>query len=110
MELKYRAACRSDLDSLVYLLANDPLGRLREDSSECLNALYVSAFEAIDNDPNNQLVVVELSGQLVGMLQLIFIPYLTHIGSWRCLIEGVRMHENYRGNGFGEQMLNTQLI
>ena len=31
------------------------------------------------------------------MLQLTFIPYLTHMGSWRCLIEGVRIHEDYRG-------------
>ena len=35
------------------------------------------------------------------MLQLTFIPYLTHIGSWRCLIEGVRIHSNFRGQGLG---------
>ncbi len=69
-----------------------------------MNTLYVSAFESIECDPNNELVVVELNGQLVGMLQLTFIPYITHIGSWRCLIEGVRIHENHRGSGFGEQM------
>ena len=35
------------------------------------------------------------------MLQLTFIPYLTHIGSWRCLIEGVRIHHKHRGKGLG---------
>ena len=37
------------------------------------------------------------------MLQLTFIPYLTHIGSWRCLIEGVRIHTKYRGQGLGTE-------
>lgn len=106
MELQYRSACRRDLESLVSLLSNDPLGRLREDSSGSLNELYITAFEAIDRDPNNVLLVVELGDKLVGMLQLTFIPYLTHIGSWRCLIEGVRISEDYRGRGFGEKMFS----
>jgi GNAT superfamily N-acetyltransferase len=38
------------------------------------------------------------------MLQLTFIPYLTYIGSWRCLIEGVRIHSEFRGQGLGEQI------
>lgn len=104
MPLTYRSATFEDLASLVALLANDPLGSKREDASSPLNQAYLSAFEAIDKDPNNQLLVVELEGALVGMLQLTFIPYLTHIGSWRCLIEGVRIHQDYRGRGFGEQM------
>ncbi|MGR5059015.1 GNAT family N-acetyltransferase [Vibrio rotiferianus] len=104
MPLTYRSATFEDLTSLVALLANDPLGSKREDASSPLNQAYLFAFEAIDKDPNNQLLVVELEGALVGMLQLTFIPYLTHIGSWRCLIEGVRIHQDYRGRGFGEQM------
>lgn len=102
MPLTYRSATFEDLTSLVALLANDPLGSKREDASSPLNQAYHAAFEAIDKDPNNQLLVVELEGALVGMLQLTFIPYLTHIGSWRCLIEGVRIHQDYRGRGFGE--------
>ncbi len=37
------------------------------------------------------------------MLQLTFIPYLTHIGLWRFLIEGVRIHSKYRGQGLGSE-------
>ena len=37
------------------------------------------------------------------MLQLTFIPYLTYIGSWRCLIEGVRIHSDHRGRRLGRQ-------
>ena len=89
MELKYRLAKYDDLESLVALLANDPLGSQREDLSVPLNKAYIEAFEAIANDQNNKLFVVVLENCLVGMLQITFIPYLTHIGSWRCLIEGV---------------------
>ncbi|GMQ46239.1 hypothetical protein VB10N_12380 [Vibrio sp. 10N] len=59
---------------------------------------------AIEQDPNNELWVVESESQVVGMLQLTFIPYLTHIGSWRCLIEGVRIAKKIRGQGLGEKM------
>jgi len=104
LELNFRPAVREDLDGLVSLLISDPLGSLREDSSSPLNTQYISAFTAIDKDPNNEIMVVELDGQLVGMLQITFIPYLTHIGSWRCLVEGVRVHENFRGHGYGEKM------
>ncbi len=104
MELKYRSADLEDLESLVALLSNDPLGSKREDASIPLNRAYLEAFEAITRDPNNELLVVELENSLVGMLQITFIPYLTHIGSWRCLIEGVRIDSDYRGQGLGEKM------
>ncbi|MCG9786839.1 GNAT family N-acetyltransferase [Vibrio mediterranei] len=104
MGLKYRSATLEDLESLVALLSNDSLGSQREDTSIPLNSGYLEAFEAIVRDPNNQLLVVEQENSLVGMLQITFIPYLTHIGSWRCLIEGVRIHSDFRGQGFGEQM------
>lgn len=104
MSLVFRQAVNADLPSLVSLLANDLLGSHREDASLPLQQSYFDAMQAITNDPNNWLLVVEQGSQLVGMLQLTFIPYLTHKGSWRCLIEGVRIHEDFRGQGFGEQM------
>ena len=40
----------------------------------------------------------------MGMMQLTFIPHLTHTGTWRCLIEGVRIHTDYRGRGIGTRV------
>ncbi len=40
------------------------------------------------------------------MLQLTFIPYLTHTGSWRCLIEGVRIAKAFRGKGLGSEFIS----
>ena len=90
LSLRFRQAEKPDLPGLVAMLANDPIGATREEPALPLNPRYLRAFSAILSDPNNELIVVESNGELAGMLQLTFIPYLTHTGSWRCLIEGVR--------------------
>jgi GNAT superfamily N-acetyltransferase len=97
----FRPAAATDLPALVAMLADDALGAEREDASQPLNPSYLKAFEEIDSDPNNALVVCEVDGEIAGMLQMTFIPCLTHIGSWRCQLEGVRVHPDHRGRGLG---------
>ena len=104
MSLTFREAVEKDLPFMVEMLADDELGSQREDTSNPLNPSYLSAFKNIVADPNNELIVVEKDGNLIGMLQLTFIPYLTHKGSWRCLVEGVRIHKNFRGDGIGTRV------
>lgn len=100
-DLIFRNAREEDLPYLVQLLADDPLGASREKVTTPIDKRYADAFSRIDEDANNQLVVIEKAGQVIAMLQLTFIPYLTHTGSWRCLIEGVRVHVDFRGRGIG---------
>ena len=100
-----RRAQRADVAELVRLLADDALGRARERPTDPLPQSYFDAFDAIERDPNQELIVVTLDGQVVGMLQLTFTPQLTHAGSWRCTIEGVRVTAAQRGAGVGQQML-----
>lgn len=102
--LDFRPATKEDLPALVAMLANDPLGKGRERFETPLPQSYRNAFAAIERDPNNELVVAESDGIIVGMLQLTFIPYLTYTGGWRCLVEGVRIHPDFRGRGFGNQI------
>lgn len=103
-ELHYRRATHADLITLVGMLADDELGQRREAFGDPLPASYGEAFAAIDADPNQELVVACLGDELVGMMQLTFIPYLTYRGGWRCLIEGVRVAVSQRGKGIGNQM------
>jgi len=103
MQLNFREAIQTDLPELVKMLANDQLGKTREDISTPIHASYIEAFSRISADPNNELMVVQRGDKIVGMLQITFIPYLTHKGAWRCLIEGVRVREAYRGKGLGRQ-------
>lgn len=102
MNVVFRKAIETDLYDLVKMLADDFLGRTRENLTCPLDSRYRMAFDRIREDPNNELIVFEVDGITAGMLQLTFIPYLTHLGSWRCMIEGVRVHSRYRRRGLGE--------
>ena len=102
--LAFREATQADIPGLLKLLVEDDLGKLREDASIPVKKCYLMAFEQICCDPNNELIVLEQDQEIVGMLQLTFIPYLTHQGSWRCLIEGVRIHKAHRGQGMGTRL------
>ena len=102
--VKFRRATREDLPAIVAMLAADPLGAQRETFASPLPASYYAAFEAIDRDPNNELVVTELDGHIVGVLQMTFIPYLTYRGRPRALIEGVRVSSEVRSQGIGRTL------
>ena len=90
---------------IVRLLADDPLGSQRERYELPLPDAYLAAFEAIDRDPNNEVVVACRSGEVVGVLQVTFIPSLTYQGGWRATIEGVRIDARNRGSGLGKAMI-----
>ncbi len=109
-ELTFRAAEPGDLANLVAMLADDPLGGTRECLGDPLPPEYAAALSAIDRDPNNELIAARRSGRIVGMLQLTFIPYLTHRGTWRALIEGVRVHQDWRGRGIGKAMFEWAIV
>lgn len=102
--LSFRLATRRDLDDIVRMLADDALGAKRETYASPLPEAYRRAFETIDNDPNNELVVATLGGRVVGVLQVTFIPYITYRGGWRALIEGVRVDSSVRSGGVGKRM------
>jgi hypothetical protein len=90
--VSFRLAVREDLPAIVRLLADDPLGSKRETYASPLPESYHVAFDAIDHDPNNEIVVAEtVDRHIVGVLQITFIPYLTYRGGWRTQIEGVRV-------------------
>ena len=104
MQLTFRRATATDLPVIISLLADDELGRQREDATIPLNARYVDAFAAIDRDPNQLLAVVEREGAVIGCLQLTFIPGLSRLGMWRGQIESVRISSAERGGGIGRTM------
>ncbi|RYU96481.1 GNAT family N-acetyltransferase [Emticicia agri] len=100
----FRKATKADVPFIVQMLANDKLGKLREDYREPLPEKYYQAFENIDTDPNQELIIVEKDGEVIGTLQLSFIQYLTYQGGIRAQIEAVRIREDVRGAGIGQQM------
>jgi len=99
-----RRATLADLDAIVQLLADDPLGGRRERYAHPLPGGYQAAFAAIDSDPNHELVVACVEERIIGVLQLSFLPNLTYQGGWRALIEGVRIARDVRALGIGRKM------
>jgi GNAT superfamily N-acetyltransferase len=102
--LTFRQATAADLPAIVAMLADDVLGATRERFETPLPASYSRAFQEIDRDPNNELIVACVGDTVVGVLQLTFIPYLTHQGSRRALIEGVRVARSHRSAGLGTRL------
>ncbi len=103
--LALREATQADLPTVIELLIDDKLGRLREDSSLPLDPGYLAAFDAIARDPNQYLFVAEQDGRVVGTFQLSFLPGLSYKGAWRGQIEAVRIAADLRGGGLGAQMV-----
>ncbi|MBC6996867.1 GNAT family N-acetyltransferase [Cytophaga sp. FL35] len=102
---KIRRATRKDVPEIIALLANDKLGELREDFRDPLPEAYYTAFEKIQTDANQHLMVLEdVNGSVIGTLQLSFIQYLTYQGGIRSQIEAVRVHPDHRGKGLGRKL------
>ena len=104
--ITFRKATAADLPAIVEILADDDLGRNREDASLPLAADYSRAFEAIEADRNQLLAVAVVDGAVAGTLQLTFIPGLTRKGSWRGQIEAVRVARAHRGSGLGQRLFD----
>ena len=101
-----RRARRDDVGVIVGMLTDDPLGRGRERLEDPLPPCYFRAFEALDHDPNIQLVVAQDGeGAVVGCLQLCILPGLSSQGASRGLIEDVRVAEHCRSRGIGERLV-----
>ncbi len=100
-----RKAAAADVAAIVSMLADDALGAQREDASLPLRDSYRNAFAAIDADPNQLLAVVEHDGEIIGCMQISFIPGLSRMGMWRGQIESVRIASQIRGGGIGRQMI-----
>lgn len=100
-----RRAARADVTAIVGLIAADQLGAGRDGVRDATDrAAYEAAFAAIDADPAQLLVVAETAAQIVGTLQLTFIPGLARRGTLRAQIEAVRVAGSFRGAGLGSAM------
>ncbi|WP_421806901.1 GNAT family N-acetyltransferase [Flagellimonas sp.] len=101
--MNFRKATIKDVPTIVQMIADDALGSTREKNTIPLPKTYYDAFERIDTDKNQELTLVENEvGEVIGVFQMTFIPYLTYQGGIRAQIEGVRVHKSYRNQGVGK--------
>src|SRR5690606_36628141 len=94
-DMLFRDATVADLPAILAMLAEDTIPANRE--ADPADPRYLAAFQAIDADPDQRLIAAELDGRVVGTMQLSFLPGLSFRGSWRGLIEAVRIVADLRG-------------
>ena len=104
-DLSIRKARREDLIAIISMLIDDSLGATREQLTDPLAQEYLDAFDAIDADPNHELIVAERDHRVIGTLQISYLPGLSRKGSWRAQIEAVRVHAGARGEGLGRRLM-----
>ena len=108
-DIVFRVASETELGQIIELLADDSLGVNRELAGPEVAPEYRTAFEEIDADPNNEIIVAAKGNRLIGCMQLTYTANLTHRASRRATIEGVRIAADFRSKGLGSAMLDWAL-
>ena len=101
MKVDFRAAKPGDVASVVALLRDDALGAAREADDL---APYLAAFERMQAEGGNLLIVGEVPGRIVATYQLTLISGLSLRAARRAQIESVRVASDLRGKGIGAAM------
>ena len=102
-----RRATLDDVPAIIAMLADDPLGATRESPADLTP--YQRAFAAIDADPNQLLIVADRNDEVIGTLQLTFIPGLSRQGATRALVEAVRVAASARSTGLGTSLMEWSI-
>ena len=108
-KIRIRQAQEKDLPAIVAMLADDPLGKNRENVGPELNPAYSKAFDEILADPNALILLATNAGKPLACLQINILANLTLTGTKRGLIEGVRVQKEARGQGIGAQLFKAAI-
>lgn len=106
----FRRARRQDLAAILALLADDAVARDRAGYAEEVSPAVLAAFEEIDGDASEELIVGERPApgggqEVIATLQLSILPGLSRGGMRRAQVEAVRVRPELRGQRIGEQLM-----
>lgn len=100
--IRFRKATRADVPAVVALLADDTLGAARETGAE---ADYLAAFDRMQAEGANLLIVGEDAGRIVATYQITFISGLSLRAARRAQVESVRVASALRSRGIGAALM-----
>lgn len=100
--IRFRVARREDVPAVAALLSDDALGAARKAADL---ASYLAAFDAMQAEAGNLLLVGEAEGRIVATYQLFFISGLSLRASKRAQVEAVRVAADLRGQGIGAALM-----
>lgn len=102
-----RRAVLNDIQTIVTLINQGALeGTKSIPYTAPITEGYYQAFQKIDKDANQCLMVAEIQDEVVGTFQLSFLTYLQGCGQKDCQIESVFIASKWRGQGIGTTMIN----
>lgn len=104
-EVVVRVARRNDVPALVGLMLDDTLGAQRESADDLTP--YLDAWDEMALDPNCEMLVLDLLGQVVGTATLTYSRHLARRGMRRCTVEAVRVAAAHRGKGLGAVLMES---
>jgi|SRR5690625_371387 len=107
--MEFRKADKSDLYAIVRLLTDDELGSQRERFENPLPSAYYEAFDVVESQTGNEIILAVENEKVIGCLQLTIIPGLARQGMKRAQIEGVRVDRDYRGKKIGEKLFKEAI-
>lgn len=102
-----RAAIRSDLGALLRLLAQ--LSGDQDVPSARMSSASVRAWTRIEADPDRTLLVAERRGELIGTLDLLMVPNLTHAARSWAIVENVVVAPAHQRRGIGRALVEDAL-
>jgi GNAT superfamily N-acetyltransferase len=97
-KLEIRVAVASDLDAIIGLLEQDAIG-IESQARE----VYARAFDEIGASPENELIVATMDGEVIGTLQLTYIPGM--LWERRAQVESVRVRSDRRNLQIGSALM-----
>ncbi|THV13888.1 GNAT family N-acetyltransferase [Rhizobium rhizophilum] len=100
-----REATENDLQAIIALFADDPLGGHGDTTDPEALPDYRAAFTRIAASPNETLYVAELDGEVVGTFQIMVTTTITARGASSMIIEAVQTRADMRGRGIGADMI-----
>lgn len=104
-DITIRDATRDDLPRIVALYRTDELTRKHHGIGDDIEPGYYAAFEAIDRDARNRLVVAEQDDVIVGSFQLTYVPDMQPDGRDVAIVENVIVDAAVRSGGVGSAMM-----
>lgn len=101
MRLIIRAAEETDLPEILALY-----GQLGMDAGTVLTVAQARPiWQRIKSYPDYQLWVAEVDGAIQGVMALLIMDNLGHLGAPSAVVEDIVVRENFRGRGIGREML-----